>query len=123
MNYALCYFSIPTAFSLFNRELTKENTKDMASFVRTYIKNRDATLLKVHEYLGELEVDERDDLIPTTLLIVSIELEIDFIKNWKEDTNLIFQKVYEELKNKDLNLATYSEDEEGTLIAFTKDYD
>jgi len=122
MIYALCYFSIPASVSLFNREMNKERADDIAAFVCTYIRDRDAELLKVHQYCGELEVDERNgDAPPITLLVVSIELDLETIDNWKDNQDTISDKVYEELKTSELKLSHYSEDDDyGTIIAYTK---
>lgn len=125
MTYALCYYSIPASVSLFNRELNKQRADEISSFVRPYIKNRDAELLKVHQYHGELEVEEPNADAPArTLLVVSIELDLETIGNWKERQDLISDRVYAELKSDELPLCNFSEDEEdGTLIVFTKCYD
>ncbi len=125
MTYALCYYSIPASVSLFNRELNKQRADEISSFVRPYIKNGDAELLNVHQYYGELEVEERNSDAPAlTLLVVSIELDLETIENWKENQDLIADRVYAVLKSDGLPLCNFSEDEEdGTLIVFTKCYD
>lgn len=125
MTYALCYYSIPASVSLFNREMTKERADDIASFVRAYVRDRDAELLKVHQYCGELEIEERNaDAPPITLLVVSVEIDLAVIENWKNYYDLISDKVYQELKTDDLNLSHFSEDDDfGTIMAYTKCYD
>ena len=126
MSYALCEYRIPVKIPLHDQRLTASTTKDLVLTLKSFLKEGQAELIEVTEYVGELNtIYDCDSEIKTegTYFVVSINLDHHQREDWKTFDALIHTKVLAELDSDELHVRTYSENEKETFIAFVRDYD
>lgn len=126
MSYALCEYRIPVKIPLNGQRLTAGTTKDLILTLKSFLKEGQADLIEVTEYVGELTSafdHYNESKIESTYFVVSINLDSHQRADWRTFDALIHDKVLSELESDDLNISNYAENDKETFIAFVKDYD
>lgn len=122
--YAICQFSIPVITSVNTVEILKKGAKEAPGYFLPFLIERDAELVSVYEYLGEIEDNYEESVpLPFTYFSISVQVDKDFINDWRNNRELIYKKVCEELLQGELHLASYNFREDESRIYFIKDYD
>ena len=122
--YAICQFSIPIVTSVNTVEILNKGGKAAPAYFLPFLIDRDAELLAVYEYLGEIEDDYEESVpLPFTYFSLSMQLDKDIISDWRNKRDLIYEKAREEMLEGNLHLATFNFREDETRIYFIKDYD